>query len=582
MGRLKAELSRADADARLHAVSRHLAAQYPDTDDRQALLVPIWRSPWGAQGGTGPVLLTFAGVVTFLLILSCANAANLLLVRAISRRREIPARLAIGASRARIVRQLLTESVLLALVAGSCGLTVAYLSSDLILFFLPPTDSPFVFGRGVDGTVVAFGLCLAFLTVILFGLAPALAASRPDVIIALKEAEGTIAATRSRLRGGLVVVQVALCVVMLAGAGLFLRSLQQAGRVSPGFSPDDVVLATYDLSQLGYGSERGTVFHQQLLARAASIQGIASASLAARVPLGFTPLRSFKVAVDGYVPASGEDLIVGANVIAPDYFRTLRIPLQRGREFSQRDMADSDAVAIINQTMADRYWGGRDALGLSVRIGERNLRIVGVVADSKYRSLSEDPLPHLYLPASQNYEPRMTLHLRTTTDAETALPLLRAEGQRLDPALILSNVQSLRTHMGFATLVPRMSASLLGTFGGLALFVATLGVYSVVAFVVATRRRELGIRLAIGASLRSIRMLMLRYGLMIAASGVIVGLLLVAVVARAITGLLVHVSPFDPLVLGSVVMVMIGAVFGASFVPAFRASRLDVMRVLRS
>jgi predicted permease len=284
LGRVKAGLSHAEAEARVRAASRHLAAQYPDTDDRQATLIPIWRSPWGAQGGTGPVLLMFAGVVCFLLLLSCANAANLLLVRAISRQRETATQLAIGASRGRIVRQLLTESVLLALVAGGVGLIVAYLSSDLMLFFLPPTDSPFVFGRGVDSAVVVFALGLGFLTVLLFGLAPALGASRRDVVTALKEAEGSVGATRSRLRRGLAVIQVAMCVIMLAGAGLFLRSLQEARRVSPGFSPDDVILATYEVSQLGYSSERGAIFHQQLLARAASIPGVETATLAARVP----------------------------------------------------------------------------------------------------------------------------------------------------------------------------------------------------------------------------------------------------------------------------------------------------------
>jgi predicted permease len=369
---------------------------------------------------------------------------------------------------------------------------------------------------------------------------------------------------------------------MLAGAGLFLRSLQEARRVSPGFSPNDVILATYEVSQLGYSSERGAIFHQQLLSRAASIPGVETATLAARVPLGFTPLRSLKVTIDGYVPAPGEDLVVGSNVIAPNYFRALRIPLQRGRDFSEHDRPDSEPVAIVNETMARRYWGARNGLGSSVRTSGRTLRIIGVAADSKYRALTEDPVPHLYLPAAQNYDSRMTLHLRTTANAEVMLPLLRAEAQRLDPALVLSNIQSLKTHMGFATLVPRMSASLLGAFGGLALFVATLGVYSIVAFVVASRRRELGVRLAVGASPRSISMLVIRYALNVAAWGVILGLVLAAGIGRLIAGLLVGVSPVDPLVFGGVVLLIVGAVLGAALVPAAEASRLDVMRILRS
>ena len=582
LGRLKPEISRGEIDARLLAASRSLSTRYPDSDDREATLVPIWRSPWGAQGGTGPVLLLFAGVVGFLLMLSCANAANLLLVRAVGRRREMALRLAMGASRLRVTQQLLTESLLLALTAGVVGLLVAYLSSDLILFFLPPTDSPFVFGRGVDGAVVAFGLTLAMLTVVLFGLAPALAASRADVVTALKEESVTTAPMRSRLRATLVVVQVALCVVLLVGAGLFLRSLQQARRVSPGFTADDVLLATYDLSPLGYDSQRGAILHRELVASAARIAGVETISSASRVPLGFTPVRSVKVAVDGYVPAPGEDVIAGVNVIGPEYFRTLRISVRNGREFSDADTSNSEAVAIVNETMARRYWTTRDVIGSSLRADNRTVRVVGVVADSKYRALTEEPTPHLYLPATQNYEPRMTMHLKTTARTEVVLPLLRADVQRLDPALVLSNVQSMQTHMGFATLVPRMSASLLAAFGGLALFVATLGVYGVVAFNAAARRRELGIRLAIGATPQSIGWLMIGDGLKLALLGTVVGVALAWAMARLIAGLLVGVELLDPLVFGGVTVVLITAAAIAALAPAVRASRLDAVNTLRA
>lgn len=581
LGRVDPDLSRAEIDGRLQQVSAQLAMRYPETDERRAVLIPIWRSPWGAQGGTGPVLAMFAGVVGFLLLLSCANAANLLLVRAIARRREIAVRLAIGATRAQIVRQLLIESLLLALVAGAAGLVVTYASSDLFLFFLPPTDSPFVFGRGVDLTVAAFAFGLVILTVMLFGVAPALRASRPDVVTVLKTEDGTIAAASSRVHRALVVIQVASCVILLTGAGLFLRSLQHARGASPGFSPDDVWLATYDLSQLGYDAQRGSVFHRQLLTQAAGLPGIETASVAARVPLGFGPLPSTKVTIDGYVPAPGEDVIIGTNVVGPHYFRTLRIPLLRGREFAELDASDSEPVAIVTEAMATRYWRTEDVVGLSVRIGEQSVRVVGVVADSKYRSLTEEPVPHLYLPASQHYQPRMTLHLRTS-EATGVLPVLRAEARRLNPSLVLSNVQDFRTHMGFATLVPRVSASLLGGFGILALVVASLGVYSVVTFVISARRRELGIRLAVGASPRSIRILVIRHGLQLAIGGLVLGLLLAGLLSRSIATLLVGVSPLDPLTFGGVVLVLVGVAVVASAVPALRAGRLDTMRTLRS
>jgi predicted permease len=580
LGRVKSQMARAEIDARLQAVTRRLATDFPDTDDRQAVLIPIWRSPWGAQGGTGPVLLMLAGVVGFLLLLSCANTANLLLARAVNRRREIAVRLAVGASRAQIVRQLLTESVLLALTAGMVGVAMAYVSADLVLTFLPPTDSPFVFGSGVDGAVVAFALVLAISTVLIFGLAPALQASRPDPIAVLKEEQGAIAGGATRLRGSLVVMQIALCVVLLAGAALFLRSLQNARGVFPGFDADGVMLATYDLSQLGYQTERGRLFHQRLLAQVARIPGVQTATVGARVPLGFAPLRSTTVAVDGYLAAPGEDLAVGTNVVGPDYFRTLRIPVQRGREFSTDDTSDSEPVAIVNETMAKRYWTAGDVIGATVRSGDQRLRIVGVVSDSKYRALTEAPMPHLYVPASQNYQPRLTLHFRTVA-AAAVLPLVRSEVQRLDASLVLSNVQSLRTHMGFATLVPRLSASLLGAFGALALFLASLGVYSVVSFVIAARRRELGVRLAVGASSGSIRALVVGHGLRLAGWGIVAGLLLSVALGRSIANLLVGVSSVDFVALGGVALLLLVVTAGASLVPASRASRLDVIRALR-
>jgi macrolide transport system ATP-binding/permease protein len=580
LGRLKAQMSRAEADARLHAIAQELTTQFPDTDDREAVVIPIWRSPWGAQGGTGPVLMMLAAVVAFLLLLSCANAANLLLARAVGRRRDIALRLAVGASRFQIIRQLLVESMLLALSATLLGVVIAYAASDVVLEFLPPTDSPFVFGSGVDGTVLAFALGLAVVALLVSGLTPALKASRPDLVTVLKEEQGTTVAAASRLRSTLVTVQIALCVVLLAGAGLFLRSLQHARRVSPGFSPDGVMLVSYDLSQLGYDARRGRLFHQQALENAARIPGVAAASLASRVPLGFTPMRSLAVSVDGYVASPGEDRAVNTNVVAPDYFRVLRIPVRQGREFSNADASASEPVAIVNETMAKRYWSAGGVVGSYVRSGQRRFRIVGVVADSKYRALTESPQPHLYLLAGQDYEPRMTLHLRTSADQGAILPFVRAEMQRLDPGLVLSDIQSLRTHLGVTTLVARLSASFLGSLGGAALVIATLGIYSVVAFVIAARTRELGVRLALGASSRSIRLLVIGHGLKLAASGIIIGLLLAVALGRLVAGLLVDVSPMDPLALGAVALVVAGVAVGVSLVPAIRAGRLEVMTAL--
>jgi ABC-type antimicrobial peptide transport system permease subunit len=282
------------------------------------------------------------------------------------------------------------------------------------------------------------------------------------------------------------------------------------------------------------------------------------------------------------VASPGEDRTVNTNVVASDYFRVLRIPVRQGREFSNGDASDSEQVAIVNETMAKRYWTAGGVVGSYVRSGQRSFRIVGVVADSKYRALTESPLPHLYLPAGQDYQPRMTLHLRTSADPGAILPFVRAEMQRLDPGLVLSDVQSLRTHLGVATLVSRLSASFLGSFGGVALVIATLGVYSVVAFVIAARTRELGVRLAIGASSRSIRLLVIGHGLKLATWGIVLGLLLAVALGRLIAGLLVDVSPMDPLALGAVALLLAGVAVGVSLVPAIRAGRLDVMSALRS
>jgi predicted permease len=520
--------------------------------------------------------------VGLVLLIACANVANLLLARASARRREIAIRIALGAGRGQLLRQLLTESLLLALLGGALGIVLAYWSWDLLLSFMPRVDLPIgLQGSGLDWKTMGYTFALSLLTGLIFGLAPALEASRRDVVSALKDESAGIAAGKGRLRHGLVIAQVSLSLLLLISAGLLLRSLFNAHAVNTGFVAQGVWLGSFDLFPNGYTPETGREFQKQLLERVAAVPGVESASLARRVPLGFGGSSGTSIEVEGYQPGKEEPPFVNYNNVAPNYFRTMGIEVLQGRDFTAQDLKGTPGVTVVNETMAQRYWSGRQAVGGRVRFGNDWLTVAGVVRTHKYRALNEAPRPFMYVPLQQWYRPDTTLHVRTAGDPAALTASIRAVVRGLDANLPLFNVTTLQNHIGAATFTQRLGGYLLAVFGALALVLAAIGVYGVMSFSVNQRAREIGIRMALGAGRPNILLMVLREGVVLVAAGLGIGLTIALAAANAIKALLLNVSARDPLTFAAVPLLLAGVALLATYVPARRATRVDPLVALR-
>ncbi|MGH9350031.1 MAG: ABC transporter permease [Vicinamibacterales bacterium] len=583
MARLRPGASVARARAELETIRASLEQEHPTNDGWRLALVPTTESPWGAPSELAPVLLVLAGVAGVLLLIACANVANLMLSKAANRRREIAVRLSLGATRLRIVRQLLAESVLLAALGGAAGMAVAYWSAGLLMLFVPPIDAPIDLGLRVDGRVLLFTFAVAVTTGVLFGLAPALHASNPHVTPVLREESGRASqgAARSRLRNALVVAQVALCLILLVGAGLFLQSLRRAQRLDPGFDADNVVLAAFDLFPAGYDRARGVAFQQRVVEQVRALPGVEHASLAARVPLAFSGRSSTGVNIEGYEPRKDEEVVVSYNEVTAGYFETMQIPVVRGRSFGERDTAAAPPVLVINETMARRYWGTQDPVGRYVRIGKDRTEVVGVVKDGKYRSFMERPTPYMYFPLPQSYRSASMLHVRTSGTTDAMFSAIRVALRELDPDLPLFQAMTMRQSLEQAVFAQRIGATLLSIFGALALTLAAVGLYSVMSYAVTQRTHEMGIRLALGASPLELRKMVVRSGMGVAAIGLAIGAAGAAGVSQLLTSLLNGVSPTDPLTFGAVIAILALVAFAAAFIPARRASSVDPIVALR-
>lgn len=583
VARLKPGVSIEQAHAEASVVAQQLERAHPTSNDGYGMsVVPVWRSPFGAQFVLGPVLLVLTAIVGLVLLLACANVANILLSRTLARRREIAIRLAIGASRGRVVRQLMTESLLLAFAGAAGGLALAYFGSGILMAFGPPTDIPVKLVLGVDWKVALYSAGLALATGLLFGLAPAVQGARPDVVNELKdEAGGSAGRGRARLRNSLVVTQVALSLLMLIAAGLFLRSLHNSQQVSPGFNPDGVLLASYDLSPNGYSEEAGIHFHRQALERVRALPGVTVASAARRVPLGFDGASTVAITVEGYVPQPNEQLNTPLNLVGPGYFATVQMPLLAGREFSEHDTKDRPAVAIVNETMARRYWNRTDVVGERFRVGASTLDIVGVVPTGKYQTLGERPRPYFYAPMAQRYPSQGVLHVRTNGDPAQLAPAVRDALASLDVNIPLYDVKTLRSHMLFATFTQRLAASMLGGFGILALTLAGIGLYSVMAYAVSQRTREVGIRMALGAQPSDVLRLIVRQGMTLLAIGLAVGLAMAFGAMPLMAPVLIGVDGRDPVTFGAVSLLLAVVALAASYIPARRAAAVDPIVALR-
>jgi predicted permease len=596
VGRLKPGVTKTQAQADITTLAAQLAQAYPQSNmgtlrqpdqPRPMNVVPLNRAMVGpdAHGTTRQFGLMLMAVVGLVLLIACANIANLLLARARGRQKEMAVRLALGASRWRIVRQMLTESILLSLLGGSLGLLLALWLADELLTF----DALAAFSAlalSLDWRVLGFTLLVSLLTGVLFGLVPALQASRPDLAHPLKSTESVnYVSRRFGLRNLLVVFQIALSLVLLAGAGLFLRSLQRAYAADFGFDTNQSLLASVDMARQGYSEAQARGFYSQLVERVETLPGVRAVTLAQYIPVSADGSRT-TITIDGYSPQPGEDLELNLNVVDSKYFGALGIPILAGRSFSEQDTGASSKVIVINEAMARRFWPGnstQEVVGKRINFGrtQGDCEVIGVVKTGRYRDLREAPLSYMYLPLSQSYRSRVTLFVRTASDAALLAPALRAEVQELDKALALFDVKTLDEHLGRALAQERTNAWLIGGFAVLALALAAVGLYGVMSYTVTQRTRDIGIRMALGARPRDVLTLVLGQGMLVTLTGLVIGLGGALALTRVVERLLYNVSVTDPATFAAIVLLLSGVSMLACYLPARRAAKVDPMIALR-
>jgi macrolide transport system ATP-binding/permease protein len=580
------------ARAELAAISGQLSTAHPDTN-RNFSLVPMKTtdSPIGVHRELARPLLVLLGVTGLLLLIVCANLSNLLLVRASARQREMCIRQALGAGWVRLVRQLLAESIVLSGGGALLGLLFTMWMSDTLRRFIPAAELPISLDAQLSGPVLALAIGLSTVTALLAGFAPALWAARPNLTDVLRASGRTAAVSRHAdfFRRMLVIAQVATAIVTLTCAGLAAKSFFAAKRVYPGFESSGVLLAALRLDTSGYSREQSHAFLARLIQRLPELPGIESAALAEDVPLGLSRGSWEELVIPGYVRASNEEVRVYRNRISPGYFSVMRIPLLHGREFTAADDDKSPFVAIVNETFARRYLGGENAVGRTFSMwgGRRELTVVGVARDTKVHALGEGPTPFYYVPLRQFLTTDMgiAIHLRSAaieSDPMNHLPALRSFVRELDPNLPIFDAITLDDFISAARFAQKAAASLLGVLSGIALALTSLGLYGVLAFSVAQRVPEIGVRLALGAQARDIARLVLTRGAALIGIGVGIGILAALVAARGMAHVLPRVNAFEPLLLlGVAALVILSSLF-ACWLPARRASRVDPMTALRS
>jgi predicted permease len=586
-GRLKDGVSMSAAEASLKTVASSLESAFPaDNAGRSVALTPLAETAVGVNNHSQITLAggLMMGVVGLVLLIACVNLVNLLLAQAASREKEIGVRAALGASRGRVIQQLLTESMVLAFLSALAGLAVAYIGRSVLWSFRPPFIRDSDIDLGFDSHVLLFTLSVALLTAVLIGVAPALKAARPNVIEVLKVGGrgNTVGWASSPFRSMLVVTEIALALVALVGAGLFVRSMQNAQRIDPGFESSKLFMFNFDLGALHYDEGRGQQFFRAAIERAKAAPGVVSATIADAPPLigGFART----IFPEGQDETSGyRGTLTQLNDIATNYFETLRIPLISGREFTDSDRSTTNPVAIANEAMAKHFWPNENAVGKRFHFfGDPTLReIVGVVHNAVVNNIGEEPQPLAYLPLAQNYSPAATMEARTSGQPETVISTVRGQVQSLDSNLALTNVQTIGELLSQGLWAPRMGAALLAVFGGLALLLAIIGVYGVLSYSVNQQTREIGIRMAMGAQTGGVLRLVVGQGMRLAAAGLLLGLLVAFAAMRVLGSLLFGVSAHDPLTFGAVSLALALAAALACYIPARRATKVDPIIALR-
>ncbi|HEY7497578.1 MAG TPA: ABC transporter permease [Vicinamibacterales bacterium] len=592
-GRLKPDVTVEQASANMRTIFAALEQAFPvDNKGRSAGSMSLLDARLNPQGQNGvpivrlsAILMTIVGIV---LLIACANIANLLLARASKRRKEIAVRLALGAGRLRLIRQLLTESILLSLVGGALGLLIAYWLCDALVATDLQLPLPVGEDLAIDRRVLLFTTLLAIATGVLFGLAPAIQASRPDVVPVLKNEIVPTAMGRGvkgffALRQVLVIAQIALSLVSLVAATVFLQSLTRSERTNTGFETKGVLVMNFNLGREGYTKERGEVFHEELVARVRALPGVQHAAIAQSAPFGGGLLRS--VFPEGHDTTTRGRILVQVNPVGLGYLQTIGIPLVKGRDFTRADAEKAPLVVIINETMADRFWPGEDPIGKRFKFfgDDEFTTIVGVARDSKYNAVAEEPTPFIYEPLLQNYTPQATLHVRASSDAAALSAPVRQVVQQIDPTLSIFNVRTLEEQVSDSLAPLRTNVIVMAAFGGLALLLASIGLYGVAAYSVTQRTREIGVRMALGAGRGSVLRLILGHGLVLVAIGVIVGTVaalgLMSLVPPALAP---NVNVRDPLTLAATAALLSAIALLASSIPAVRATRIDPLIALRA
>jgi putative ABC transport system permease protein len=583
IGRLKPGVTLGGAGSDLEVVASRLAQQYQDSN--AGIGVRLASAQEELVGDVRPTLLVLLGAVGFVLLIACANVANLLLARSAGRHREIAVRSALGAWRGRIVRQLLTESLLLALAGGLLGLLFALWGVNLLSAFVPE-NVPRFGETSIDLRVLGFTLAASILTGLLFGIAPALQSSRFDLNEALKEGGrgGTDGRGRARVRGLLIVSEVALSLVLLIGAGLLIKSFARLRNTDPGFDPSNTLTASLSPSSVRYDTdEKVNDFYRLLVERVRALPGVESVGAVTPLPLSDNNL-SFSFTVVGQPPPPpGQGQSASARFVTPDYFRAQRVPSRAGRVFTETDGAGAPGVIVVNEAFARRYLPGVEPLGQRLRLGVNGIEgeIVGVVGDIRGASLATTPAPEYYVPESAVSFNDMTLVIRTTGDPASLAPALRQVVSEMDKDLPLYEVRTMEALLARSVARQRFSMTLVGVFAVLAMLLSAVGIFSVMSSLVAQRTHEIGIRMALGARPGDILSMVVRHGVRLTLVGVAVGLAAAGALTRLMSGLLYEVSATDPAVYGGITALLAAVALLACYVPARRATKVDPLIALR-
>ena len=592
IGRLKPGVTVEQAQARVNVLGKQLTQEYPPewTKGKEERTVTVlsqstaWYPP-EVQSAIVGVSGLLMGIVGLVLVIACTNLANLMLARASSRRKEMSIRMALGARRGRVIQQLLTESVLLSLVGGVVGVLIVSLSENLLAAFKPAVASQVTLDVGFDARVFIFTLLISVLTGVLCGLAPALQATKVDLVRDLKNESAFLGRgyRRYSVRNLLIVAQVSVSLVLLVGAGLFVRSLRNAQSIDPGFEMDHLLTMKLDTTVVGLEADKALAFYQSVMDQTRNVSGVRSVTMASSGPLevvsGLRP-----VYVEGYSASAGEDMNYSFNIVAPDYFQTMGIPLVQGREFTEADTSKAPNVVIINETMARTFWPSESPIGK--RISDNGQPgpyrvVVGVARESKYLTLGEAPRPYYYIPLQQDFFPSARLHVRTVGDPQSMVNTVRAIVRGADATVPISNVQTGGEHLGLALLVPRIGAMLLGPAGLVALVLGIIGLYGVMSYSVARRTKEIGIRMALGAQEVDVLRMVMKEGMGLVGIGLLLGLTVAFVITRVLTSFLYGISATDPLTFVAVSLILIAVALVSIFIPARKALKVQPNIALR-